>query len=137
VRAAAADLLGQLGRPEAVPQLRAAAQADAQWLVRVQALAALVAILDEAAGDDLRHTLQHDPDPQVRVKAVQLAGSRSRSADLTELLLEALKDRDAAVRVEACLCLQRLTGKSHPPDFLTWVTDFGTEARSGEEKETP
>jgi len=129
-RAAAADALGNLGSPDSVPQLRAAAREDSHWIVRKRAARALAGILGSGARQDLEFLLNNDPVARVRVAAVELAARHLPSDDAVAVLLEALADRADEVRLRAHIELSKLTGHSPPPDYEHWkaALEAGEEA---------
>lgn len=131
VRALTADVLGQLGLRASAPELRQSLKLDVHWTVRERAATALADILGAAARDDIEHVLSHGQEPCVRRTAVALAATRLDGTDARKLLLDALKDEDPAVRIQACFALKGLTGKDLPPNYEDWKKGLGAEAEGG------
>jgi HEAT repeat protein len=119
-RALAADLLGEIGDPASVPELRASARTDTRGVVRERALEALGKVLGPDALDDIQYALRNDPEPDVRAGAAALALQCLRPEDARSLLLEALGDRAAVVRLQASAMLAKLTGLNVAPDAESW-----------------
>ena len=122
IRALAAEALGRLGTQQDAQSLRRAVRNDPHWLVRKRALTRLSRILEAQVTKDLTYVLQNDPNALVRAEATNQALMRSGEQDLYPVLMQALEDRSAAVRLLACLELQTLTGGSLPPARGPWQT---------------
>ncbi len=119
-RALAADLLGEIGDPASGPELSRSVRTDTRWVVRKRALAALGKVLGPGAVNDIQYALRNDPEPEVRMEAVLQAGHRLATMDAQPLLLEALSDRAAVVRLQASAMLAQLTGLSAAPNAESW-----------------
>jgi HEAT repeat protein len=104
-REEAAEKLGEIGDPAALPALRAATR-DPDDKVREAAAEALGLLADPAAGTDLAALLR-DPEKKVRreaVKALGLIGDAERVVDLLPLL----GDRSSDIREETAEALGRI-----------------------------
>lgn len=104
-REEAAEKLGKLGDPAAIPVLRAATR-DPDDKVREAAAEALGLLADPASGTDLVALLR-DPEKKVRreaVKALGLIGDPQRVGDL----LPMLGDRSSDIREETAEALGRI-----------------------------
>jgi HEAT repeat protein len=104
-REKAAEKLGTLGDPDAVPALREATR-DPDDKVREAAAEALGLLADPAAAADLAALLR-DPEKDVRrkaVKALGLLGDAGRVSDLLPLL----GDRSSDIRQETAEALGRI-----------------------------
>ncbi len=88
--------------------------------MRKKALAALGTVLGAGAADDIKYALRNDPAPEVRLEAVIQARKCLASVLAVPLLVEALSDRAAAVRLEASAKLSGLTGLSAAPNPEAW-----------------
>jgi HEAT repeat protein len=119
-RAAAADLLGEIGDAASAPELRRSALTDTRWLVRQRALDALAKVQGTGAAADIQNALHSDPDPEVRREAAVLARKYLTQADATPLLLAALRDHSTVVRLQAGAMLEELTGLHPAPDAESW-----------------
>ncbi len=119
-RALAADRLGELGDAASGPELSRSVRSDTRGVVRQKALAALGAVLGAGAADDIKYVLHNDPDPEVRLEAVIQARKCLASVLAVPLLVEALSDRAAAVRLEASAMLSELTGLNAAPNPDAW-----------------
>ncbi len=107
VRRTAAACLGKLAETRAVPALVELLQ-DNEAAVRKEALIALNNLKDKKALPAMAACLQ-DKDAEVRrVAAIALANTRSREDVVVQPLVEALKDREAAVRQAALKALGNL-----------------------------
>jgi HEAT repeat protein len=120
VRAAAVDLVGDLGGPEIVGLLRAQTT-DPDPTVRAAAARALGAIGAAAAPADIRHLLS-DPSPMVREAAV-LAAVDARLTSLVPRLIDLLGDSEASVRRAAARALGGLGDRSVAPALLRAFPD--------------
>ena len=119
-RALAAELLGEIGDPASAPELSRSVRADTRGVVRQKALDALAAVQGAAAADDIQYALHSDPEPAVRANAAVLARKHLPQADATPLLLAALKDHAAVVRLQASAMLEELTGLKAAPNAESW-----------------
>jgi HEAT repeat protein len=121
--ALAAELLGEVGNPDSVAQLRRSARGDPYWIVRQRALESLGRLLGSAVAEDIEAALANDAEPQVRAAAVsvayeQLAGHEEQ--ELIEILDKALADEAVEVRLRASRLLSDLTGLTAEPDRESW-----------------
>lgn len=130
VRAMAAQAIGELQWPEAVDELRDAVRKDPHWIVRQRALAALGKIIDGEMRDDLEYVLRNEPDQRVRVEAVRLAAEWLPPDAASEMLLSALQDDAAAVRLRAASELQKMTDQALPPRYEPWEDYLKPESGS-------
>ena len=119
-RALAAELLGEIGDPASAPELSRSARTDTRWLVRQRALDALAKVEGAGAKDDIQSALRTDPDPEVRREAAILVRKYLTQEDATPLLLAALRDHAAVVRLQAAAMLEELTGLHPAPDADSW-----------------
>jgi len=119
-RALAAQALGDLADPAAAPALRRSLDGETYALVRQRALEALVRLPNVPVAADLREVLAADRSDEVRAAAVRLSASALDVSAATPLLLAALEDSSALVRIEAQRSLRKLTGLDAPPDRARW-----------------
>jgi hypothetical protein len=105
VRRAAAEALGRLGDPAAVPDLRERLRADENWSVRQAAAQALGRLGDPAAVPDLLERLRSDDEPwNVRSGAAGALGRLGNTTGLSELVQSAANgDRSSSLGITAVL----------------------------------
>jgi len=124
----AAEKLGELDDPAAVPALRAATR-DPEADVREAAAEALGLLADPVAGPDLAALLR-DPEKKVRreaVKALGLIGDHERVVDL----LPMLGDRSSDIREEAAEALGHIGSALALPALRRVATEDGdTDVRN-------
>ncbi len=124
VRAAAVDLVGDLGGPEIVGLLRTQTT-DPDPAVRAAAARALGVIGAVAARSDISRLLS-DPSPTVREAAV-LAAVDARLTSLVPSLIDLLGDSEVSVRHKAARALGGLGDRSVAPVLLRAFPDTSVD----------
>ncbi|MFP4027838.1 MAG: HEAT repeat domain-containing protein [Candidatus Brocadiia bacterium] len=117
-RAMAAEALGNLGSTESLDKLRLLARRDISWVVRKQALAAIVKIEGPEAENLIRYAIARDSSPQVRIEALQQAHRVLPGEKGAEVFLMGLKDQNEAVKLTAHRLLENATDKKIPPEHV-------------------
>jgi HEAT repeat protein len=125
-RAWAAEILGELQDPKAVPALRTCL-GDLQDQVRARAAAALGKIGDRRAVPDLIHLMLADPVPYVRIQSVRALGTIGDPRALHHLI-DSLKDGEWWVRVRVIEALEHLGDQAAEP-LLMALEDHDHEVR--------
>ncbi len=133
VRVAALQALGTHGGASAIPLLAARA-ASAEGSEREAARLSLARVrgpeTDAAILSGIRTA-----DPEVKVEFIRAAGERGiRSAP--EVLLEAAKDPDTAVRQEAVRALRETAAPPHAPKLIALLQSAGAESERKELERT-
>ena len=108
VRAAAAEALGALGDPAALPQLAEVLDSDDSPPVRANAAQALGSLGDPAALPQLTEALDSDDSPPVRANAAQALGSLGDPAAIPQLTEALDSDDSPPVRAAAAQALGSL-----------------------------
>jgi len=119
VRSAALRALGGCGNTDYVKDVIAGLE-DAAPSVRCDAACALGSLIHAAAIVPLSRSASSDPSAQVRIVAVRALGQYPR-ADVLEILLGRLSDREVAVRHQAAESLATLTGEDGGDDPERWA----------------
>jgi HEAT repeat protein len=115
---AAIEALARIKGPEALAALQGLADHPAVE-VRTDLLLALDLRDDAGPTGVVRRLALGDPDAGVRSQATQQIG-RGPAAEAVPVLIQALKDRDTAVRAAAHEALVRIAGTSLPPRPEAW-----------------
>ncbi len=115
VREQAAQVLRDLADKESVPEMKALL-ADQDPRTRRRAIQALGAIDARDAAREIGRSLVSDADDQVR-EAAAIALRKAKSPESEQFLVEALKDRNAAVRGEAIAALGELGATAAAPQL--------------------
>lgn len=137
-RAMAADALARIGTPDSAEELRLSAGQDVSDEVRLRALRALVALQGEGAADVLESAVAGDPEPTVRVTAVELAARSLAPERAMPILLRALRDDSKAVRITAYQHLCALTGETLPlEDYEGWQKAASARAAGARQDAAP
>lgn len=126
VRSAAAEGLGTLGDPSALPALREAFE-DPDFLVRQAAIVALT----EIGGDDARAALEaalDAPHPEVRFQAIRGLGELAPRA-AAAAASAALSDEDAEVRCAAAETLGQVGAGEHAEALVSALSDPAPQVR--------
>ena len=124
-RLAAIEKLGEFKDPRAAKALVDAFYAPANFgeknaVVRIATLKSLARTGDPAAIPALVAALESDPSMDVRMTAADSLG-RFRQGPAAEALVRVLQnDRDVALRYQAQVSLQEITGKDLPPNAEAW-----------------
>jgi len=127
VRAACARALARIG-PKDAAEAFVRALDDKDPLVREEAVLALGRARKADAAEAVASLLAKDPSAEVRRACARVLGSLE-AAGRVEALIEALSDRDAAVRFHAQASLQRITCRDlgpAPEDWQAWWKEFRT-----------
>lgn len=131
VRSNAAEALGKLGplARRAVPALVRAA-GDTEGIVRSEAVRALGATEDEVEAVPVLYASLIDPDPQVRVAAIQATVARDvAKTEIAARLIALLRDSNEHVQCEAARALPRLAGAT--PEVITGLCQLLSDESIG------
>ena len=124
VRASAAEALGKIGDPGAIPSL-VKALSDEYYPVRWDALKALGELKAESALPDIERLARTDRQSDCRQAAV-IALGKIGGKEVIGTLIDALGDKDESVGYFASQNLARLTGKNfgiQPTKWTQWWDD--------------
>ncbi|MFH0964509.1 MAG: HEAT repeat domain-containing protein [Planctomycetota bacterium] len=108
VRGWAMRLLRENGRTEALPALRELLKSD-DVFTRVDAVYAVVALMDSGQLDLLRGLLADDPNRDIRLQALRCLTTLGHDPRILVLMIDALLDSDVEVRRLAAQLLRRGT----------------------------